>query len=78
MPRVMTIEQLSVLIAGLPGDMVVLVPGGDHEYFNASIGVENVWKNSGRPRPGIASYQESSLEGEHNAQALVISVGLLI
>lgn len=67
----MTVNDLRVLIADLDGQMPVLVPGGDHEYFMAAVGVADVWRD-GKRRP---SYQESDVEGNTNEQALVVSAG---
>lgn len=65
-----TVNDLRVLIADLPGEMFVLVPGGDHEYFMASVGVADVWRED--PKRGPPQFAECNNEGSTNDQAFVV------
>ena len=67
----MNIKNLRALIADLPDDMPVLIPGGDHQLFVPAVGVSNVWKSPGR----VPNYYEGSDDGSTNATALVVSRG---
>lgn len=76
MGQYQTVKQLRAFIAELPDDMPVLIPGGDHEYFIASVGVADVWRNDPKTkRPGQVLFEEFGLEGNTNARAFVVSRG---
>lgn len=66
----MTVRDLRVMIADLPDWMFVLVPGTDHEYALATVGVQSVQRVDTPGRP--PEFHECAADGTTNTEAFIV------